>query len=161
MGFLGSSDGKESACNAGVKVLVPQSCPTLCDPMDCSLPGSSVQGISQARILEWVAISFSRGSSWSRDQTWVSCIAGRVFTVWATREAYKPLIQEVIEAYSSAGKESTCNVGRPHFDSWVKMIPWRRKWQPTPVLLPGESQGQRTPAVCSPFIRKSQTRVSD
>ena len=63
------------------KVLVAQSCPTLCDPMDCSLPGSSVHGISQARILEWVAIPFSRGSSRPRDQTLVSCIAGRCFTL--------------------------------------------------------------------------------
>ena len=63
-------------------------CPTLCDPMDCSLPGSSVYGIFQARVLEWVAISFSRGSSQPRDRTQVSCTAGRYFTVWATREAY-------------------------------------------------------------------------
>ena len=56
-------------------------CPTLCDPMDCSLPGSSVHGILKARILEWMAISFSRGSSWPRDRTWVSCIAGRFFTI--------------------------------------------------------------------------------
>ena len=55
--------------------------PTLCDPMDCSLPDSSVHGILQARILEWVAIPFSRASSQPRDQTWVSCIAGRFFTV--------------------------------------------------------------------------------
>ena len=54
--------------------------------MDCSPPGSSVHGISQARILEWVAIPFSRGPSWPRDRTWVSLIAGRFFTVWATRE---------------------------------------------------------------------------
>ena len=58
-----------------------------CDPMDCNLPGSSVHGVLQARILEWVAIPFSRGSSQPRDQTWVSCIAGRSFTIWATREA--------------------------------------------------------------------------
>ena len=56
-------------------------CPTLCDPMDCSLPGSSIRGIFQARILEWVAISFSRGSSGPRDRTQVSCIVGRGFTV--------------------------------------------------------------------------------
>ena len=56
-----------------------QSCPTLCDPMDCSLPGSSVHGILQARILEWVAIPISRGSSLPRDQAWVSCIVGRFF----------------------------------------------------------------------------------
>ena len=56
--------------------------------MDCSLPGPSVHGILEARILEWVAIPFSRGSSWPRDQTWVSHIASRFFTVWATREAW-------------------------------------------------------------------------
>ena len=61
---------------------VPQSCPTLCDPIDCSLPGSSIHGIFQARILEWVAISFSRRSSRPR----VSCIVGRRFTIWTTRE---------------------------------------------------------------------------
>ena len=63
---------------------VSQSCPTLCDPMDCSPPGSSVHGIFQARILEWVAISFSRGSSRPRDWTWVSHITGRRFTIKAT-----------------------------------------------------------------------------
>ena len=58
------------------------------DPIDSSLPGSSVHGISQARILEWVAISFSRGSFWCRDPTQVSRIAGRLFTNWAPREAH-------------------------------------------------------------------------
>ena len=57
------------------------------DPMDCSLPGSSVHGFLQARILKWVAMASSRGSSWPRDQTQVSCIAGRFLTGWATREA--------------------------------------------------------------------------
>ena len=61
-------------------------CPTLCDPMDYSLPGSSVHWIFQARILEWVAISFPGGSSQPRDRTRVSCIVGRWFTIWATRE---------------------------------------------------------------------------
>ena len=65
---------------------VAQSCPTLCDPMDCSLPGSSVHGIFQARILEWVAISFSRRSSQPGDWNQVSHIAGRRFTVWTTGE---------------------------------------------------------------------------
>ena len=55
-----------------VKLLVTHLCLTLCDPMDCSLPGSSVHGIFQARILEWIAICFSRGSSQPRDQTLVS-----------------------------------------------------------------------------------------
>ena len=68
---------------------VAQSCPTLCDPVDCNLPGFSVHEIFQATVLEWVAISFSRGSSWPRDRTQFSCIAGRRFIFWATR---KPLI---------------------------------------------------------------------
>ena len=63
---------------------VDQLCPTLCNPMDCSLPDSSVHGIFQARVLEWIAISSSRGSSQPRDQTQVSHIAGRFFTIWAT-----------------------------------------------------------------------------
>ena len=67
--------------------LVTKSCPTLCDPLDYSRPGSSVHEILQARILEWVAISFSRGSCWPRNQTHISCIAGRLFTDWAVREA--------------------------------------------------------------------------
>ena len=65
---------------------VTQLCPTLCDPMDCSPPGFSVHGILQARVLEWVAISFSRGSSKPRDRTQVSHIAGRRFNLWATRQ---------------------------------------------------------------------------
>ena len=69
-----------------VKLLLAQSCPTLCDPMDRSPPASSVLGILQARILEWVAMTFSRGSSQPRDRTQVSCIAGRFFTIRATRD---------------------------------------------------------------------------
>ena len=66
---------------------VAQSCPALCDPTDCSPPSSSVRRILQARVLEWVAISFSRGSSQPRDRTQVSRIADRCFNLWATREA--------------------------------------------------------------------------
>ena len=66
---------------------VTQSCPTLCNPVDCNLLGFSVHGILQARILEWIAISFSRGSSQPRDRTWISRIGGRHFNLWATGEA--------------------------------------------------------------------------
>ena len=66
-----------------------QPCPTLCDPMDCSLLGSPIHRIFQATVLEWIAISFSRGSSWPRDQTRVSHIAGRHFTIRATWEAQR------------------------------------------------------------------------
>ena len=66
-----------------------------------SPPGSFVRGISQARILEWVAISFSRASSWPRDQTQVSCIAGRFFTIWASREAHRRVDWDIfIHQYS-------------------------------------------------------------
>ena len=68
---------------------VSQPCPTLCDPVDCCPPSSSVHGILQARILEWVAISFSKGSSRPRDQTQVSNIAGRRFNLCTTKKALK------------------------------------------------------------------------
>ena len=223
--------------------------------MDCSLPGSSVHGILQAIVLEWIAIPFSRGSSQPRDQTWVFDIVGRFFALWVTREApvnqwathkksfsthvlinkhqvpntvlpeystfwvslrfftfpsvsippvlvwaFKhphlkfhnellPLeVNESSKSFlgfldSSFGKESACNAGdpglipgsgsspgegincpfqyswtslvaqtvknrlqrgRPGFDHWVWKIPWRSAWQPTPVILPGESHRQRS-----------------
>ena len=84
----------ESQCVTTLKILhvclcVCQSLSRLwlCDPMDCNPPGSSVLGILQARILEWVTISFSRVSSLPRDMTQVSCISDKFFTIWATREA--------------------------------------------------------------------------
>ena len=72
-----------------LKLWITQSCLTLCDPMICSLPGSSVHRIFQARILEWVAMLFSMGwePSWCRDRTQVSCIAGRFITIWTTRDS--------------------------------------------------------------------------
>ena len=69
-----------------VKVLVAQSHLIICNLMDCSPSGSSVHGILQARILEWIAIPFSRASAQPRDWTWLSCIAGRFFTFWATKD---------------------------------------------------------------------------
>ena len=68
-----------------VKVLVTQPCPILCEPMDCSLADSSVDGILQARMLEWVAIPFSRGSSWPRNRTQDSRTVGGLCTVRATK----------------------------------------------------------------------------
>ena len=62
-----------------------QSCPTICDPMDCSPPGSAVHGILQARILDWIAMPSSRGSFQPRDQSQVFRVAGTFCTIWATR----------------------------------------------------------------------------
>ena len=73
-------------CESESESEVAQSCLNLCNPVDCSPPGSCVHGVLQARILEWIAISFSRGSSWPRNRTQVSCITGRCFNLWATRE---------------------------------------------------------------------------
>ena len=91
-----------------MKVLVAQLCPTLCNPMDRSPPGSFVHGILQAGILECIDIPFSRGSFQSRDWTWVSCIAGEFFTVWATREWFNSLEHRrkalLLVMYSAAAK---------------------------------------------------------
>ena len=83
MGLLKGVEGHGKAKN---EIEVIQLCPTLWDPMDCSLPRSSIHGIFQTRVLEWVAISLSRESSQPRDQIWVSCVVGRCCMVWATRE---------------------------------------------------------------------------
>ena len=82
---------------------IVQSCPTLCDPMDCSQPGSSVHGGVQARVLEWVAIFFSKGSSQPRDRSRVSRIVGRCFTVRATREAE---LEDVLKCLPGSKAES-------------------------------------------------------
>ena len=82
--------------------LASKLCLTLCDPMDCSPPGSSIHRISQVRLLEWVAVSFSRGSSRPRGQTQVSRIVDKRFTIWATREVIKEYIQCLATSKSKA-----------------------------------------------------------
>ena len=76
------------------------SCPTLCNPTDCSPPGSSVHGITQARTREWVPVPSSKGSSWPKDRTQVSCIAGGFFAMWATEEGPCVLHDNVLNVYS-------------------------------------------------------------
>ena len=100
---------------------VTQSCPTLCDPMDCSLPGSSVHGIFQARVLEWVAICFSSGSSQPRNQTWVSFIVGRCF--YHLSHQGSPYIKEILQ-------EPCCQAsGSPTCSYWIFL-----RWDPWPEL---------------------------
>ena len=112
---------------------VAQSCLTLCDPMDCSLPHSSVHGIFQARVLEWGAVSFSRGSSQPRNRTRVSSIVGRRFTVWATRE--KCLVQSKIEWKIDIPSGPVVKTPRFHCrvhwfsPYWGKFcMSWKKKW---------------------------------
>ena len=118
-------------------VLVIQSCPTLYGPVDCSPPGSSVHGILQARILEWVAILFSRGSSWPRNRTQVSCIADGFFTIWAIREGLvlssnpeyhtlktSPLIP-TIRNYPRVAFPF-CSQGASSCQRWTQGVRWER-----------------------------------
>ena len=112
------------------KVLVAQSCSTLCDPTDCRPKGSSVYEILQARILEWVATPFSRASSQPRDWTRVSCIAGISFTIWAAKEAVSKMILKDLGENPSQFKKQPQNCG----------VPWNRnpttgKFQFTVALL--------------------------
>ena len=119
-------------------MLVARSCLLLCNPMDCSPPGSSVHRILQARLLEWVAILFSR-SSQSTDQTCVSCISGRFFTTWATREAplyYIILYYIILYHIGFLGIKPSTFVQISYFEwqehwSWVAAAPLNR-----PAALP-------------------------
>ena len=102
------------------------SCVWLCDPLDYSLSGSSVHGIFQARILEWVTISFYRGSSWPRDWIhvfYVSCIAGGFFTCWAMGEAAgHTLGWDIISPQKRSLKRSTCIPVADSFWCLAKLI---------------------------------------
>ena len=106
---------------------VARSCPTLSDPMDCSLPGSSVHGIFQARVLEWSAIAFS-----NKVKGWK--------TIWYIIKLCRVLNLKVIEGGA---------IGKIIGNGYI----WIGQWQPTPVLLPGESQGQRGLVGCHPWGR--------
>ena len=103
---------------------VVQLCPTLCDPMDCSLPHFSVRGIFQARVLEWVAISFPRGSSQSRDRTWVSCTVGRRFTI-CTREVISWQEQDVNKGPRQKTKTIQCHHLLIKKGHTLALNPWR------------------------------------
>ena len=130
--------------------------------MDYSLPSSSLHGILQGRVLECIAISFSRGSSQPRDRTPVSCIPGRHFNLWATREVQ--YLEKAMAIHSSTlawripwteepgrlQSMGSLRVGHDWATSlWLfTFMHWRRQWQPTPTFLPGESQGQRSLLGC-------------
>ena len=101
-----------------------------CDPLDCSLPGSSIHGIFQARILEGVAISFSRRSSRPRDWTWVSHIVGRHFTIWATREVLDQLRQHIKKQRHYFANKVLSHQGYGFFSShvWMWQLDYKESW---------------------------------
>ena len=112
-----------------VKVKV-KSCLTLCNPMDCSLPSFPIHGVFQARILEWVAISFSRGSSPPRGRTQVSSIAGRCFTLWATREAMTNL-DRILKSRDITDKGlSSQSYGFSSSHVWMWELDYKKSWVP-------------------------------
>ena len=98
----------------------------LCDPMECNLPGSCVHGISQARILEWVAISSSRGYSWPRDQTHISCIGRRILYHRAPREAQKGWTTWSLRFFLAALFHGPLKVQSPKTQGWAswEVIRW-------------------------------------
>ena len=115
-----------------VKVLITQWCPILFNLRDCRLPGSSVHGILQVRILEWVAIPFSRGSSQPKNRTQVSCMTSRFFTIWATREAL--CVSWVI----SKARNKSSQMERwylPSKQAWHVEVKAKRRW-PEPTACP-------------------------
>ena len=113
-------------------------CPTLCNPMKCSLPSSCVHGILHARILEWVAIPFSRGSSQHRDQTLISHLAGRFFTIWATTE-----VQLIRYSVSKRLLKTFLLITQWAPDSWNECQPdtTARSWKPFCLESTGEFCG--------------------
>ena len=124
-------------------------CPTLCDPIDCSPPASSIHGILQSRTLEWVAAPSSRGSSLSRNQTQVSmlpALASRFFTTEPLEAARKPSNSVTVPKKCKLKQTKLARI----FFFLRRLYPMlvRRKWQPTPVFLTGESHGQRSLVGC-------------
>ena len=133
--------------------IVTQSCLTLCNPVKCRPSGSSIHGILQARILEWVATSFSRGSFRANGWTHISCISfiGRwVLDPWAT---WKPVVNGTVASQVALVVKSLPASAvdmRRGFSPWVGKIPWERKRQPVSIFLPGDSHRQRNLAGPSP-----------
>ena len=131
-----------------------QSCPTLCDPVDGSPPGSPVPGIlpvwtvvkcrSQSRLAARCGTVMHNTQILLPSWCWLQCCFGRFFCLFIFYGLPRWL----------SGKESACQCRRCGFGAWLGKIPWRRKWQPIPVLLPGKSHGQRNLACYSPWGHK-------
>ena len=124
---------------------VAQSYPTLNDPMDCSLPGSSAHGIFQARVLQWGAIAFS-GNARDLDSIPGSGKSLGEGISYPLQDLWSSLVAQMVKNPPAMQETWVRSLG------WE--IPWRRAWQPTPVFLPGESNRQRSLAGYSPWGHK-------
>ena len=147
--------------------------------MDCSLPGSSLHGISQSTILEWIAISSSRGSAQPRDWSHISCgfcIGKQIFWHWATWEDHWWIEINICSEFRLADNFLGCYIDRTFFMvhllknpsamretwvwSWVGKIPCRRERLPTPVFWPGEFHGLYSPWGCKESNTTEQLSLS-
>ena len=131
----GPTTGREHSPAQQQKSEVVQLCLTVCNPMDCSLPGSSVHEIFQARVVEWVAISFSRRSSRPRDWPWFSCIVGRRFTLWATRDPQK-IVLKIYWAWPDPSEQDPVShtVSLSHQEASISLLSFsirgQTEWKP-------------------------------
>ena len=146
------------------EVLATWLCHTLCYPMDYSLPGSSVHGTIQTKILEWVAISFARGSSQPRDQTRVFHIAGRLFTVWATRGICKWQMKVKVKVTQSGPtlcdpKDYTVHGNSPGQNTGVSSPSLLQGIFPTQGLNPGLPHCRQIFLPAGPQGKPKNTRV--
>ena len=121
------------------------------DPMDCSPPDPLPMGILQARILEWVAMPSLQGIIPTQGLNPGLPHCRRILYRLSSQGR---LLAIIGLPWWLSGKESTCQHRRRTFNPWVRKIPWRRAWQPTPGFLPGESHGQRSLAGYSPWAHK-------
>ena len=141
-----------------------QSCPTLCHPRDSSPPGSPVPGILQARTLEWVAISFSNAWKWKVKvkslsrvwllvTPWIAAYQAPLSMGFSRQKYWSEVLLPSPFPGGISGQKLACQSRRCKsrgFDPWVGKILWKRKWQCTPVFLPGQYHGQRSLAGYSP-----------
>ena len=149
-----------------------QSYLTLCDPMNCSPPGSSVHGILQARILEWVAMPSSSRSSWPRDWTCILVSPALVDVFFTTSATWEALQIHIVKQQSGlpwllSSKKSSCNSGdglqcrRCSFSPWLERSPGWGNGNPFQYSCLEKSHGQRSQVGCSPWGCKSQTWLSN
>ena len=146
---MSSDSGAETTPRSYVTVLCAQSvqsCLTLCDPMDHSLPGSSVHGSLQARILEWVAMPSSRKSSQPGDQTWVSCIVGRFFTDGVEGNKHTVVVESLsrvwlFETPRTVARQAPLSMGVSRKEYW-RGLPF-----PSPGNLPNPGIEPQSPAL--------------
>ena len=138
---------------------VSQSCLTLCDPLAYSPPGSSVHGILQARILEWVAISFTRGSAWPRDGTHISCTGRWILNHWATRKA--PCTASTVHKTSQSWRHVREGGIRHSYFPGDKSEALRSWLVPLQGLLPSEAMGFPLGQTWTPGADKGYLTVLD